>query len=138
MTASPAELPPCIYGREAAPNERVYPEATVRALVDRLSLQAGLAAQPASLWQPIATAPRESRPEDAVPVLIAKYGFEPFVAVWTPRWGWVATVYFAESYSEFRSDLDEELARTERGFEPDVWMPLAPVPAPPRQGDADA
>lgn len=134
MTASPVELPPYIYGREAAPNERVYPEAAVRALVARVSGQTSLACP----WQPIATAPKASRPEDAVPVLIAKYGHEPFVAIWTPRWGWVATIYFAESYSEFRSDLDEDLARSERGFEPDVWMPIAPVPAPPRQGDADA
>lgn len=66
-----------------------------------------------------------------MPVLVAKYGYEPFVAVWTPRWGWVATVYFADTYAEFRSEYDMELARSEQGFEPDVWLPLPPVPVEP-------
>jgi hypothetical protein len=81
-----------------------------------------------SPWRPIASAPPAASPDDVQPVLIAKYGCEPFVAVNIDGWGWVATVYFADNYAEFRSDLDEELARSEHGFEPDVWMPLEPVP----------
>lgn len=84
-----------------------------------------------SPWRPIATAPKALTPEEAQPVLVAKYGCEPFVAVWIHGWGWAATVYFLDTYAEFRSDLDAELARTERGFEPDLWMPLEAVPAEP-------
>jgi hypothetical protein len=76
-------------------------------------------------------APKAEIPEQAVPVLIAKFGGAPFIAVWTPRWGWINENYFADGYRDFRSDVEREFAHAERGFEPDVFMHIPAVPAAP-------